>query len=148
MKPRPSNSATWSSGSCASPHYAEELLDDMSQLEGGWPERVLDDAAQLDRAQRGHRGRLHARRNRRKIRVFTTRVDTIYGATCVILAPEHPLVEELCQGDVAATLKAMVDDQRRKDPENLVKEGFFTGHYRRQSLQRRARSRSGSATSC
>ncbi len=32
------------------------------------------------------------------IRVFTTRVDTIYGATCVILAPEHPLVQELRDG--------------------------------------------------
>jgi leucyl-tRNA synthetase len=60
--------------------------------------------------------------------VFTTRVDTIYGATCVILAPEHPLSKELCQGELGLRLKAMVDDQRRKDPENLEKEGFSTGH--------------------
>ena len=40
-------------------------------------------------------GRFHARRTGEKIRVFTTRVDTIYGATCVILAPEHPLVQTL-----------------------------------------------------
>ncbi|MCC7157426.1 MAG: leucine--tRNA ligase, partial [Bryobacterales bacterium] len=63
-----------------------------------------------------------------QIRVFTTRVDTIFGATCVILAPEHPLARQLCQGHLAADLKAMVDDQGRKDPEHLVKEGFATGH--------------------
>ena len=73
--------------------YADELLADMKALEGGWPERVLDHAAQLDRPL-GRRGsRLHAGRTAGKIRVFTTRIDTIYGATCLILAPEHPLVE-------------------------------------------------------
>ncbi len=40
----------------------------------------------------------HLEGSGKPIRVFTTRVDTIYGATCVILAPEHPLVAELVSG--------------------------------------------------
>ncbi|MBI5087150.1 MAG: leucine--tRNA ligase [Acidobacteria bacterium] len=108
--------------------YAEQLLDDMKQIEAGWPSMVLtmqrnwigrSEGAEVDFGLKG---------SEEKIRVFTTRVDTIYGATCVILAPEHPVSRRLCQGELAARLKAMVDDQGRKDPENLVKEGFFTGH--------------------
>ena len=56
-------------------------------------------------------------------------VDTIFGATCVILAPEHPMAKQLCTGELARPLKAMIDDQSRKDPESLAKDGFFTGHY-------------------
>ena len=40
-KPRRSSSAPWSSGFCEITDYADELLDDIAQLEGGWPERVL-----------------------------------------------------------------------------------------------------------
>src|SRR5262249_36771702 len=64
-----------------------------------------------------------------KIRVFTTRVDTIYGATCVILAPEHPLAAELLDVAGKARAKAMVDARANKDPGDIEKEGFFTGHY-------------------
>ena len=109
--------------------YADQLLNDMDQLEAGWPSQVLtmqrnwigrSEGAEVDFTLAG---------TDQKIRVFTTRIDTIYGATCVILAPEHPLSKQLCTGDLAPTLKAMVDDQARKDPDLLVKEGFFTGHH-------------------
>ncbi|MBL0160430.1 MAG: leucine--tRNA ligase [Bryobacterales bacterium] len=109
--------------------YAEELLNDMQQIEAGWPSMVLtmqrnwigrSEGAEIDFGLCG---------SDEKLRVFTTRVDTIYGATCVILAPEHPVSKQFCTGDLAVRLKAMVDDQSRKDPENLVKDGFFTGHY-------------------
>ncbi|HTM13724.1 MAG TPA: class I tRNA ligase family protein, partial [Bryobacteraceae bacterium] len=76
--------------------YAEELLrDTYDKLEGGWPERVLSmqrnwigrsEGSEIDFALEG---------SGEKIRVFTTRVDTIYGATCLILAPEHPLAQKL-----------------------------------------------------
>lgn len=108
--------------------YADELLDGMAQLEAGWPAQVLtmqrnwigrSEGAEVDFTLAG---------TGEKIRVFTTRIDTIYGATCVILAPEHPVSKQLCTGELAAKLKAMIDDQARKDPEQLVKEGFFTGH--------------------
>ena len=109
--------------------YADQLLDDMAQLEGGWPERVLT-------MQRNWIGRSEGAEidftldpSGEPIRVFTTRVDTIYGATCVILAPEHPLNERLLGAEGKARAKAMVDARAGQDPGDVEKEGFFTGHY-------------------
>ncbi len=110
--------------------YAEELLTDLKALEDGWPDRVLtmqrnwigkSEGAEVDFTLDGDPSR--------KIRVFTTRVDTIYGATCVILAPEHPWAAELVGPTQEARLKAMVDDQSRKDPASLDKDGFATGRF-------------------
>jgi leucyl-tRNA synthetase len=109
--------------------YADQLLDDMAQLEGGWPERVLtmqrnwigrSEGAEIDFKLEG---------TGEPIRVFTTRVDTIYGATCVILAPEHPLNEKLLDAARKAQAKGMVDARANRDPGDIEKEGFFTGHY-------------------
>jgi len=109
--------------------YADELLDAMTQLEEGWPERVLtmqrnwigrSEGAEVDFSLAG---------TGEPIRVFTTRVDTIYGATCVIVAPEHPLNEKLLDADGKAHAKAMVDARANRDPGDIEKEGFFTGHY-------------------
>ena len=87
--------------------YADQLLDDMRQLEGNWPDRVLtmqrnwigrSEGAEIDFA--GPDGPL---------RVFTTRVDTIYGATCLIVAPEHPLVQAHGTPEMLSAAQAMVD---------------------------------------
>jgi leucyl-tRNA synthetase len=108
--------------------YADQLLEDMKQLEDGWPERVLtmqrnwigkSEGAELD----------FGSDVGEPIRVFTTRVDTIYGATCVIMAPEHPLNDRLLDGEGKARAKAMVDARANQDPGEIEKEGFFTGHY-------------------
>ncbi len=56
-------------------------------------------------------------------------MDTIYGATCVILAPEHPLTARLLDEAGRARAKAMVDARSGRDPGDIEKEGFFTGHY-------------------
>jgi leucyl-tRNA synthetase len=110
--------------------YAAELLGDMKQLEGCWPERVLamqrnwigrSEGAEVDFAVEGEA---------EKIRIFTTRIDTIYGATCVILAPEHPLVERLVADEgERLRIKEMIDATGRQDPENPEKLGLFTGRY-------------------
>jgi leucyl-tRNA synthetase len=110
--------------------YANELLDDMKALEGGWPERVLtmqrnwigrSEGAEVDFRLEGGEGTL---------RVFTTRIDTIYGATCVIVAPQHPLVETLVtDADERMQVKEMVDSVARQDPGDLVKAGLFTGKF-------------------
>ncbi|MBV8729576.1 MAG: leucine--tRNA ligase, partial [Acidobacteriia bacterium] len=110
--------------------YAEQLLNDIAHLEGGWPERVLT-------MQRNWIGRSEgtevdfalAAPASGAIPVFTTRVDTIFGATCVILAPEHPLSEQLLDADGRARAKAMVDARAGRDPGDIEKEGFLTGHY-------------------
>ncbi|MGH9723170.1 MAG: leucine--tRNA ligase [Bryobacteraceae bacterium] len=107
--------------------YADELLQDMQKLEGGWPERVLtmqrnwigrSEGTEVDFAVAGRPD---------KIRVFTTRVDTIYGATCVILAPEHPLVEQLADAEGRARARQMVDARASQGPGDVEKEGFSTG---------------------
>jgi leucyl-tRNA synthetase len=109
--------------------YADELLSAMAQLEEGWPERVLtmqrnwigrSEGAEIDFSLAG---------TGEPIRVFTTRVDTIYGATCVIVAPEHPLNETVLDVGGKAHAKAMVDARANRDPGDIEKEGFFTGHY-------------------
>ncbi len=71
--------------------YADELLrDTYDKLEGGWPERVLSMQRNWIGRSEGSEIDFGIEASSDKIRVFTTRVDTIYGATCVILAPEHP----------------------------------------------------------
>ena len=58
--------------------------------------------------------------------MFTTRVDTIFGATCVILAPLHPLVAEFGLGEEGQKLATEAATQ---SPDDLEKVGFFTGRY-------------------
>jgi leucyl-tRNA synthetase len=107
-------------------HYADELLADMAQLEGNWPERVL--TMQRNWIGRSEGTEVDFDSVLGPIRVFTTRVDTIFGAACVILAPEHPLVEKIVDAPGRARAKAMVDARANKDPGDIEKEGFFTGH--------------------
>ena len=91
-----------------------------------------DDAAQLDRPQRKARRSISRwKAPAEKIRVFTTRVDTIYGATCVILAPEHPLREgAVRRRELAAHAEG---DGRRPGPQGSREPGegqaSSPGHY-------------------
>ena len=119
--------------------YADQLLDDMAELEGGWPERVLtmqrnwigrSEGAEVDFSILSHgTPEFPGNAALEPIRVFTTRIDTIYGATCVILAPEHPLNERLLDAEGQARAKQMVDARAGRDPGDIEKEGFFTGHF-------------------
>ena len=114
------------------PHYAERLLDGLEDLD--WPEGIKEmqrnwigksTGAEVDFRIDGHDD---------IIRVYTTRPDTLFGATYMVLAPEHPLVEKITHDDekeevekyiVSASLKSDLD---RTD---LAKEktGVFTGSY-------------------
>ncbi|HUP02822.1 MAG TPA: leucine--tRNA ligase, partial [Bryobacteraceae bacterium] len=109
--------------------YAERLLNDMAKLEGGWPERVLTMQRNWIGRSEGAEIDFHLVDDARPIRVFTTRVDTIYGATCVLIAPEHPLAETLLDAAGKSRAKAMVDARAGRDPGDIEKEGFFTGKY-------------------
>jgi leucyl-tRNA synthetase len=106
--------------------YAEDLLRDIAQLEGGWPERVLtmqrnwigrSEGAEVDFPIEGYG----------PVRVFTTRIDTIYGATCTILAPEHEIVSKKLGEKMQAAAKKMVDARAQQGPGDVEKEGFDTG---------------------
>jgi len=122
--------------------YADELLRDLEKLDG-WPEKVrtmqrnwigrsegtlvdfkLDGSAVAAGAPSGTR-----------ISVFTTRIDTIYGATSVQLAPEHPLVAELAAANAGLREKVdqLIAEQRKAkeagDIGEIEKHGVFTGRY-------------------
>jgi leucyl-tRNA synthetase len=123
-------------------HYADDLLKGIEQL-GEWPEKVLT-------MQRNWIGRSQGTRVTfpvlagedstavsDSIEVFTTRVDTIFGATCVFLAPEHEMVEKFAtfSDDPAAFRKRATSfrtqDRTARLTGEIEKEGFFTGRYAR-----------------
>jgi len=114
--------------------YAEELLDYCDKLTG-WPERVIamqknwigkSEGAAIDFPLEG-RGQ--------KITVFTTRPDTLFGATFMSLAPENPLALELSKGTAQEeAVKSFVEKVIKQDKiirsaDDLEKEGVFTGAY-------------------
>ena len=110
--------------------YAQDLLDGLSKLTA-WPERITT-------MQRNWIGRSEGAEvdfdvpGQGPIRVFTTRVDTIFGCTYVVLAPEHPLVEKVALPERRAEVRAFVERMRKTDVaertgEGAPKEGVFTG---------------------
>ena len=106
--------------------YADELLNDLQQLEGGWPERVLTMQRNWIGKSIGTRVDFLLEGSKEKITVFTTRVDTIFGSTCVILAPEHELVSRFGFDKQA---ERMIRSRDSKGPADVEKEGLDTGHY-------------------
>jgi len=118
--------------------YAEELLQGLNQLPG-WPEKVRtmqrnwigrSEGTLVDFKLDGLAGPAGD-----KIAVFTTRVDTIYGATSLQLAPEHPLVTDLIANDPGLLAKVedlMTEQSRAKEAGDIgaiEKHGVFTERY-------------------
>ncbi len=106
--------------------YSDELLRSLEDLAGGWPERVLTMQRNWIGRSVGTEVDFTVKDTGQQICVFTTRVDTIFGATCVILAPLHPLVAEFGLGDEGQKLATEAATQ---SPDDLEKAGFFTGRY-------------------
>ena len=106
--------------------YADELLADLAEVEEGWPERVVAMQRNWIGRSEGTEVDFTLEGSDEKVRVFTTRVDTIFGATCVILAPQHPWVAEF---GLAEKAQPLLDAQKEKDADDLEKDGFFTGRY-------------------
>ncbi|HTP90088.1 MAG TPA: leucine--tRNA ligase, partial [Bryobacteraceae bacterium] len=116
--------------------YSDELLDDMAQLASGWPERVLTMQRNWIGKSKGTRVRFEvAGKPGTSLEVFTTRVDTIYGASAVVIAAGHPHLEALLEGmagraAIEAQLRAMRQKSTRAaDIATAEKEGFFTGRF-------------------
>ena len=114
--------------------YAQRLLDDMSTLVD-WPERVLTMQRNWIGRSEGARVTFTTDDDAHQIPVFTTRPDTLFGATFFLMAPEHPLVPQLVEGrpEAAAVteyvrLAARADIADRTATER-VKTGVFTGRY-------------------
>ena len=114
--------------------YAEELLADLDKLEGGWPERVISMQRNWIGKSKGAEIRFELK-DGGDITVFTTRPDTIFGATFMSIAPEHPLLETFIKNNPdAANIRDFARRCRNMDridrtAETQEKEGMFTGAY-------------------
>ncbi|MCK8603266.1 leucine--tRNA ligase [Desulfoferrobacter suflitae] len=114
--------------------YVEELLDYTFKLPG-WPERVLAMQQNWIGKSLGSEIIFPMESGGAGIKVFTTRADTLFGATFMSLAPEHPLVAEICrtavQRDAIEAFVERAKQAQRSDrtADLLEKEGVFTGSY-------------------
>jgi leucyl-tRNA synthetase len=105
-------------------NYADQLLDDLETLEGGWPERVLTMQRNWIGRSKGAEVDFAIDGVSTALRIFTTRIDTIFGASCMIVAPEHSLVESLiASGKASDELKAFVEKQGAITKEDRIAEG-------------------------
>jgi leucyl-tRNA synthetase len=111
--------------------YAEDLLQAADRLDA-WPEKVLTMQRNWIGRSAGARVRFAIEGEPEGVDVFTTRIDTIFGATVLLLAPEHPLVARLTAG--ADGERARAEAQRYRSQERTArvsgaveKEGVFTG---------------------
>ncbi|MBZ5508816.1 MAG: leucine--tRNA ligase [Acidobacteriia bacterium] len=118
-------------------NYSEELLAGLDKLEG-WPEKVR--TMQRNWIGRSEGALVDFKIDRAvasgdKITVFTTRIDTIFGATSIQLAPEHPVVAELVGNDphLHSKVEDLLREQARAreagDVGAIEKHGVFTGRY-------------------
>lgn len=114
--------------------YAERLLADL-QLLSGWPERVRVMQENWIGKSQGAEVRFPIKDKELEISVFTTRPDTLYGVTYLVLAAEHPLAEQLAGGtEQEAAVRAVVEKSRKltevaRSSTEMAKEGVFTGAY-------------------
>jgi leucyl-tRNA synthetase len=115
--------------------YTEELLKDLDSLSGGWPERVLTMQRNWIGKSVGCEIDFPLEDGSGSVRVFTTRQDTLWGATFMSLAAEHPLAARLIAGKPQeGEAKAFIEkirnlDRIKRQADDLEKEGVFTGSY-------------------
>jgi leucyl-tRNA synthetase len=114
--------------------YAQELLEGLDKLDG-WPERVRTMQRNWIGRSKGATVGFAIEGRNDVVKVFTTRVDTIYGATSLQLAPEHPLIRAFAEQDaeLAKQVSTLIDQQslarEANDVGGIEKHGVFTGHY-------------------
>ena len=136
--------------------YSEQLLEDLKQLEGGWPDRVIAMQRNWIGKSTGAKVWFEVTTDgaqpgmavpQEKIEIFTTRIDTIYGASAIVLAPNHPIVGELlasraadpetdlkvghysAEGRARKLVELKTSSVKTEDIATAEKDGFFTGRY-------------------
>ena len=113
--------------------YADRLLDDLQELD--WPEKVKKMQAEWIGRSYGAEVDFALEGREDKITVFTTRPDTLYGATFLVLAPEHPMVQKICTDAQREKVEAYISMAANKsNVERMAvndkdKTGEFTGAY-------------------
>ena len=114
--------------------YADRLLADMAPLEGRWPDPVLLMQRNWIGRSEGAEVRFAIEDRDEPVTVFTTRPDTLYGATFFVVAADSPLAAELCAPDRRAALDSYVADVRKltdieRQATDREKTGVFLGRY-------------------
>ena len=115
--------------------YADELLEGCDRIAAGWPERVLTMQRNWIGRSTGVEVDFPVVDGDVSVRIFTTRQDTLYGATFIVLAPEHPLVRPLIAGlPQEGEVLTFVEQTARMDrfartAVTTEKLGVFTGRY-------------------
>ena len=124
-----SRRGTWSSGSSRSRDYADALLDDLATID--WPERTKKIQTQRIGRSEGAEILFRVDELDLDIPVFTTRPDTLFGATFFVVAPESPLSSSSRpeQTDEVLTYARVSAARPTEEREAREKSGVFTGHY-------------------
>ena len=114
--------------------YADELLQDLDKL-NGWPEKVKTMQANWIGKSRGAQVTFKVDGLDESLTVYTTRPDTIYGVTYMVMAPEHPMVAKLIEGTEQKedcekfVHKMQFLNEIERTSSDIEKEGVFTGRY-------------------
>ncbi|WP_429796748.1 leucine--tRNA ligase [Brevibacillus laterosporus] len=120
--------------------YAERLLTDLDKL-SGWPEKVRTMQKNwIGKSEGANVTFTIPELNDEQVKVFTTRPDTLYGVSYMVLAPEHPLVPKLIAGkEQEASVLAFVEEMKKESDitrtaTDAEKVGLFTGAYAKHPL--------------
>ena len=114
--------------------YTERLLNDLDKLKD-WPERVKIMQRNWIGKSKGVQIDFPIEDSNKKLSCFTTRIDTIYGATYMVLAPEHPIIEELVakaenKNEIMSFIKRAKDESAsRRSEADVEKIGIFSGKH-------------------
>jgi leucyl-tRNA synthetase len=111
--------------------YAERLLTDLDKLD--WPERTKEAQRNWIGKSEGATVRFQLKNLNESLEIFTTRPDTIYGVSFMVLAPEHPFVKPLTSADQKQKVQNYIEDSAKKSEvdrkANTEKTGVFTGGF-------------------
>lgn len=111
--------------------YAERLLNDLDKID--WPERTKEAQRNWIGKSEGAVVKFKVKNSDATFEIFTTRPDTMFGVTFMVLAPEHPLVKKLTSGvqakDVADYIEASAKKSEVDRKANTEKTGVFTGGF-------------------
>ncbi len=110
--------------------YADRLLEDLEELD--WPENIKEMQRNWIGKSEGYEVLFSLENSNEKIPVFTTRLDTIYGVTFIVLSPEHPLVLKIAQPEYLLNVESYIQDEIKKKKFGIYEKeitGVFTGSY-------------------
>ena len=111
--------------------YADELLEDIDHVE--WPEKIKVAQKNWIGRSEGAEITFKIKEHKETLTVFTTRPDTLFGATFMVIAPEHPIISKLVTKDTKEEVEKYCKNAIKKSEierqENKEKTGVFTGSY-------------------